>query len=354
MERRLLNQLRPVLGKDNLLTGIATARPSCHASGWWLGTTPRVRLWLRIAVLLFLCSISFTLRGREKDGVQYGAGLIVNIPLPEAEVTQAVEDVAQNGIIRGTREYANDEYVKGATMATSCRVFPQWTEGGKVLYKVRAHALDPQNFKDSGDIGTLAVRYVVQAQGDKNTVLRIDALYAEDFRRATHQSNGSVEGAEYKDIHDHLEAVETVKQDTAEAEKERKEQLTRSQSQVASNEAAPATLHPVQATPTGTNAPDNLRQDASRPEAPSQVAVAEESSESLERRVQDLRRQVERLVKSPGAALKSAPFHTASTLRSLTPGAEVLIVISTPYWYGVETHDGQHGWISRDQLEQLP
>jgi len=32
----------------------------------------------------------------------------------------------------------------------------------------------------------------------------------------------------------------------------------------------------------------------------------------------------------------------------------LLILISTPYWYGIETHDGQHGWVSRDQLEQLP
>jgi hypothetical protein len=52
--------------------------------------------------------------------------------------------------------------------------------------------------------------------------------------------------------------------------------------------------------------------------------------------------------------LKSAPFRTASTLQSLTTGTEVLILISTPYWYGVETRDGQHGWISRDLLEQLP
>jgi hypothetical protein len=63
---------------------------------------------------------------------------------------------------------------------------------------------------------------------------------------------------------------------------------------------------------------------------------------------------VERVVKAPGAPLKSAPFHTASTLASLKQGAEILIVISTPYWYGVETHDGQHGWIARDQLEQVP
>jgi hypothetical protein len=67
--------------------------------------------------------------------------------------------------------------------------------------------------------------------------------------------------------------------------------------------------------------------------------------------VHDLRQQVERLVKAPGAPLKSAPFHTASTLSTLPSGTEVLIVISTPYWLGVETHEGQHGWIPRDELE---
>ena len=76
------------------------------------------------------------------------------------------------------------------------------------------------------------------------------------------------------------------------------------------------------------------------------------SGPSLEARVKDLRKQVERLVKAPGAPLKSAPFHTASTLQSLPPRTEVLILISTPYWYGIETHEGQHGWIMRDELEQ--
>jgi hypothetical protein len=41
-------------------------------------------------------------------------------------------------------------------------------------------------------------------------------------------------------------------------------------------------------------------------------------------------------------------------LQALPSGAEVLIVITTPYWFGVETHDGQHGWILRDELEMLP
>jgi hypothetical protein len=63
---------------------------------------------------------------------------------------------------------------------------------------------------------------------------------------------------------------------------------------------------------------------------------------------------VQRVVKAPGAALKSAPFHTASALQALPAGEQVLIEITTPYWLGVETHSGQHGWILLDELEQLP
>jgi hypothetical protein len=86
---------------------------------------------------------------------------------------------------------------------------------------------------------------------------------------------------------------------------------------------------------------------------PTQVQPAPaQPAQSLEEHVKDLRKQVERLVKAPGAPLKSAPFHTASTLQSLNPGTELIILISTPYWYGVETHEGQHGWVLRDQLEQ--
>jgi hypothetical protein len=32
----------------------------------------------------------------------------------------------------------------------------------------------------------------------------------------------------------------------------------------------------------------------------------------------------------------------------------VVILILTPFWYGVETQDGHRGWIHRDQVEQLP
>ncbi|MGA8189424.1 MAG: hypothetical protein WB776_15980, partial [Candidatus Sulfotelmatobacter sp.] len=297
------------------------------------------------------------LTSRAKDKLAYGEGLIVNIPMPESEVEQVVEDVAQNGVIRGTKEYNKDQFVAGAKAADSSHVFPTWDQGGKVFYKVRMQAIDPRNFKDGGDVGTLVVRYVVIPQGDKNTILRIDALFEEDFRRTVHQSNGSVESAEYKDIREHLDGIELMKAQNVEAGRERQEQLAKKQNLAMRNDAVPpaAVQSSSQPAPQATeNDPDTVSQAAAP--APRESAVSSQAppDQTLEERVKDLRKQVSRLVKSPGAPLKSAPFHTAGTLQLLSTGTEVLIVISTPYWYGVETHEGQHGWMLRDQLELLP
>ncbi len=342
---------------------------------WWTGvqsqklrrTRNRAIAGLVPLVLLLVLAGAPPLLGRDKDKLPYGEGLIVNIPLSASEVEQVVEDVSQNGTIRGTKEYNKDEFVAGAKAATSSRVFPAWDQEGKVFYKIREGAIDPRNFKDSGDVGTLAVRYVVAAQGEKNTVLRIDALFQEDFRRTVHQSNGSVESAEYKDIQEHLEAIEVMKKQNIEAEKERQEQLaTRRTFTIPSNDRAAPT--PSFASPDEPQETENRAAPIARIDPAPTRSTAQPSStaqppdnapplqtapaQTLEERVQNLRKEVERVVKAPGAPLKSAPFHTASTLQSLTAGTEVLILISTPYWYGVETHEGQHGWIMRDQLEQ--
>lgn len=293
----------------------------------------------QLPTILLLSLVVIPLAAREKDGAVYGMGLIVNVPFPETEVAQVVEEIVQNGLIRGTKEYNKDEYITGATPATSTRVFPPWTEGGKVYYKVRLKALDPRNFKDSSDVGTLAVRYVVQPQGDKNTVLHIDARFVEDFRHSSHPSNGSVESAEYKDIHDHLEALELMNAQTAEAQRVKQERSVKV-AKPATPDVPPAKVEP----PASTN---SISADIS----PARHA---QPAQSLEDHVHDLRRQVQRLVKAPGAPLQSAPFHSATTLQSLPAGTEVLIVVSTPYWFGVETHEGQHGWILRDELEQIP
>jgi hypothetical protein len=316
--------------------------------------------------LLLGCALPAT--ARTKDKVSYGEGLIVNIPLPEAEVEQVVQDVVQNGIIRGTKEYNKDQFVAGAIADTSSKVFPEWTEGGRVFYKVRMHAIDPVNFKDSSDVGTLVVRYVVQPQGDKNTLLRIDALYEEDFRHVTHASNGSVESNEYKDIHEHIDSIELMKRQNLEAENARREKIAQKAAAGASAPAVPSsssrstqptenveadgvnTATAVPASPMREELSSTLETGAPPPAEDSAVGQAVVGP-TLEQRLADLRKQVQRRVKAPGAPLKSAPFHTAITLQLMTPGTEVLIVIATTYWYGVETHDGLHGWMQRDQLE---
>lgn len=296
-----------------------------------------------IALVLCFAAHPPNLAAREKDAVQYGVGLIVNVPFSEAEVSHVVQEVVQNGIIRGTKEYNKDEFVSGAEAADSTRVFVPWTEGGKVFYKVRLHALDPRNFKDSGDVGTLAVRYVVQAQDEKHTVLRIDARFVEDFRHVAHPSNGSVESAECKDIHDRLDSLALIKNEASDAEQRNLESSARRQEPQLKDESGTLPLQPTPST-----------QASQPPPEPSEKVEAVALPVNLEQRVHDLKQQVERIVKAPGAPLKSAPFHTASTLQALPSGAEVLIVVSTAYWYGVETRDGQHGWMLRDELEMLP
>ncbi|HVI06858.1 MAG TPA: hypothetical protein VND65_01045 [Candidatus Binatia bacterium] len=353
------------------------------------GSAPRRRrLSIALVGLLLPVSLAFA---REKSKVSYGEGLIINIPYPANEVEIVVQDVTDNGIIRGTKEYNKDEFVSGAKAEDTPHVFPAWNSQGKAFYKMRDQALDPRNFQDSSDVGVLEVRYIVAPQGDGNTVLRIDALFQETFRHIVHKSNGSVESAEYKDIQEHLEAIEVMKKQTIEGERERQQRLARKQNpasvpiQSSSREASPRETNqpsPIVEVPAQPSQAQQAPQSAPAPaETPLRVEVAQSGpqpdpppvtvaslpssssggpawqaapGQSLEDHVKDLRRQVERLVKSPGAPLKSAPFHTASTLKTLDPGTEVLILISTPYWFGVETHEGQHGWMMRNDLEQQP
>lgn len=304
-----------------------------------MGSSRRL-LWFElftIVMAVYVGSWPCRLEARGKKELHYGEGLTVNVSASEADVVKAVQEVIQNGIIRGTKEYAKDEFVGGAAPVSESPVFPAWTEGGKVFYKVRLHAIDPRNFKDSNDVGTLAVRYVVLGQDATHTVLRIDAIFVEDFRHQAHASNGSVESAEFKDINEHVESYQLMKDRAVEADREKQE----------SSQNNP----PVGSTPAVVS---DMQQPAREEEATSSVRVdASAPIDDLQKKVVELRQLTERKVKAPGTSLKSAPFHSASTLHTLSQGTELLIVISTPYWYGVETHEGEHGWVLRDDLEEM-
>jgi hypothetical protein len=278
-----------------------------------------------LALVWFLSAVPLQSREPKRKKEDYGQGLTTEISAPESEVLEAVEAVVNNGIIQGSKEYNKDQYIERAAPATSSPLFPAWAGPGKVFFKVRTEALDPRGFYESNDMGTLAVRYVVQSKDAAKTILRIDAVFVEEFRRTVHPSDGSVENAEYKDIQDHVDAIELVKKQAEEAGKNRQEELAR----------------------------QTLAQKSAQEEA-SALALAQASAETLEQHVQNLRHQVERVIRAPGAQLKAAPFHTASNLKTLDTGAEVVILVATPYWFGVETEDGQHGWINHAQLEPLP
>jgi Skp family chaperone for outer membrane proteins len=273
-----------------------------------------------LVVALCACLVN----AKSKPAEDYGGGLSVSVPGTDQELLQAVQDVVADGIIEGSKEYNKDEYVSGAETVSETRVFPKWSGTGKVFYKIKKNALDPRNFKDSGDSGVLAVRYIVQTGDAKGTLLKIEAIFVDDNHHAQHLSNGSVEAGEYKDIQDHLAAMQLKKTEAMQEEQRRQQQVA--------------------------------TQELARKQKQQQIEniVARGPDETLQQHVDRLRHDVERLVKSPGTQLKSAPFKSASSLESLPAGTHVAILISTPYWYGVETEHGQHGWIHRTQLEQLP
>jgi hypothetical protein len=277
-------------------------------------------------VLLVLLNLAAPSHAREqKKKKDYGMGFSNEISSSQDTVVQAVEAVVNDGVIQGSKEYNKDKFVEKAFPATSSSLFAEYKGPGKVFYKVREQVLAPVNFKESNDQGTLAVRYIVEDRGPQQTILRIDAIFVEDFRHTVHPSDGSVESAEYHDVQDRVDTLEEEKKQSAEGEKHRQQELARK----------------------------SLERKNTQ-EQESALARAQTSANTPEQQVENLRRQVERVIKAPGGQLKSAPFHSATNLKTLDPGSEVVILIATPYWYGVETEDGQHGWINHAQLEPLP
>src|SRR5260370_17272987 len=91
-----------------------------------------------------------------------------------------------------------------------------------------------------------------------------------------------------------------------------------------------------------------------REEGSTRVAGGQSSVRDLEQRINAMRHEVERRVKAPGADLKAAPFRAAANVKTLAAYTEVVIVIVTPHWYGVETPDGPRGWVPPGPLETLP
>ena len=252
-------------------------------------------------------------------------GLTTEFSASLDDVLQALQEVLHDQIIHGTYMYDKQQTLNGAAAVDSTPLFEPWHGDGKVFYKIRTAVIAPRHFRDSADQGTIAVRYIVTSVSPERTRLRVDAVFIENSRHGTHPSDGTVESSESKIIQEGVQAIQTARQEAAE-NRRRAESI----------DLAKQTI---------------IRQ---REDETSRLSAAKSSEQDLEQQIKTLRHQVEMRIKAPGASLKSAPFRSATDVAALTAYTDVLIVIVTPRWYGVETPDGQRGWLSRDQLEPLP
>jgi hypothetical protein len=243
----------------------------------------------------------------------------------KAEVVQAVNEVLEDQIIHGTWIFDKDRTLMDATVVASTPLFEPWQGPGQAFYKIRKDAIAPRHFLESADQGTIAVRYIVIPEQEGRTRVRIDAVYVENTHRTVHASDGTVESSEYKAIQEHLQAIQLDAQAAADMKRRR-------------------------------DSADLVKQTIirRREDERSLLASTQSSVKDIEQRLKDLRHEVERRVKAPGTDLKAAPFQSSAKVVSLPAYTEVVIVIVTPHWLGVETPDGQRGWIAIEQLEPLP
>jgi hypothetical protein len=283
-----------------------------------------IRWVVRLTVSVCLFAVACGMAGAAKDQL-HSPGFSGELSAPEVDVLHVLNDVLEDQTIHGTHMFDKELTLTGAQMVTSTPLFEPWNGPGKVFYKIRKDAIAPRHFLESGDQGTIAVRYVVTSVSPERTRIRIDAVYVENTHRRAHPSDGTVESSEFKVIQDHLQAMQFAAQEAADAKRRRESAELVQQAYVLQHEDETARL-----------------------------VKAQSSVQELERQINSLRHEVERRVKAPGAELKAAPVRSAATMKTLAAYSEVLIVIVTPYWFGVETPDGQRGWLPASQLEILP
>ena len=283
--------------------------------------------FFRTCFLLLLASSPALAAG--SSAVSEG-GFGARLEAPEADVLQAVREVAADQIIHGTFSYEKEKILYGAHTADSSTAFRETPPGFKAFYKVADRVLAPRYFKDSTDIGTITIRFLVQPAGQTACMIHVDAVFV-DVRHRIHASQGNIEPAEYAAVQEHLQAIALKHQQ----EQEEAKDLARHRQQVEEKKQ------------------ESVKSAKTESPAAGSPPAADLAAE-LASQIEQIRREVEFRVRDAGTPLKSAPFKSASTVELLPIRTEVVVLIVTPYWYGVETADQHRGWVHRSQLEPLP
>jgi hypothetical protein len=252
-------------------------------------------------------------------------GMVREFSAPLDDVRQAVASVQQDHTIHGTKMFDKDSALAGAQATDSSPLFEPWQGPGEVFYKTRSNVIAPRHFLTSADNGTVAVRYVITSVTPDRTRVRVDAVYVESSHRIAHPSDGTVEKEELKEIKDTLESMQEAAVQAADARRRQQSAELVRESYIRQHEDESTRLN-----------------------------TAKTTEKDLEQQIAALRLDLERRVKAPGADLKAAPFHSAASLKTLSAYTELIVLIVTPHWLGVETPEGQRGWLRVEQLEPLP
>jgi hypothetical protein len=263
-------------------------------------------------------------RGHTRRHEHYGEGFSIDLTQPYERVLGVVEQVTNDGVIRGTYQYKGTKELDGAESANTSGAFPRWTGQGKVLYKIRPRTLSPEHFYQSTDEGTVIVRYIVQPLTPSGTRLRIDAVFIETTGHKRHASDGQVENSEFKAVSDTMKDIE-------DAEAKKREKLVHDQQQ--------HQLEQLQA---------QLDQETA------QLKEVTAKEQQLEQQIQQRPGLQSARVRTANADLKAEPYNQSKTVRLLAQGDQLKVLVKTPAWYHVLTSSGEQGWVYRLMLEVTP
>ena len=284
------------------------------------GRSPLFLCLILVAVVIGGVFISPSALARSKSN---GNGLSVEINHPVEQVLRIVREVVADGFIRGTSQYKDSAQLEGAVTANSSSVFKPWAQDGTVLYKVRPHTLSPDHFDESGDEGTVVVRYIVQSIGPNTTRLRIDAVFQESARRTIHPSDGTPENGEFLAIEAKIKDVEEK-----EAQSQREAGMARQVEQV---EKLQATLDQESA----------------------ELNTIKARQAEVQQQIQASQRNKAAHIRTLTADLKASPYNQSRTLQALSQGDTVTILRQTSNWCEVIAPNGDQGWIYRLMIEVI-
>ena len=290
-----------------------------------VGATHRL-ITLRAISLLLACSfaaLSASAQIYHDPHKKTTIGFSVDLNTPPDTVLRIVKGVASDSIIRGTSMYAKEIDIQDAEPEKSSTVLPAAPGPGQVFYKVKSKVLAPEHFPASSDMGTVTVRYVVEAVNPERAHLAIDAVFVTDAGHHLYASDGSVETAEYAEIITQIKALEAPK---------------------VRHHKAETVANPGQET---------LGLQSTLADEQSRLADSKAAEKKLQERVRQLQFNTQGRIRGQAVPLKASPYDHSTTVLSLEKGLTVTVLTTTKYWYRVRTAKGDEGWIYYAFLEPL-